>query len=212
MSNYRLTAENVTQIFGRRLIFKDINFDLESGDVLGLAGYNGSGKSTLAKIIIGIISPTKGKINHYDNGYLIPSEKLHNYIGFVSPYLILYDEFTAEENLQHFAKIRGIDYDAGKVKTLMEKFKIYDRRNDLLKAYSSGMKQRMKVIFSLLHSPKLLILDEPTSNLDIEGKEQVYEIIKEKTPEHLTIIASNEQTDLELCGDVLQLEEFKHNK
>jgi ABC-type multidrug transport system ATPase subunit len=211
MNNYQLTADKVTQIFGRRLIFNEINFNLKTGDVLGLAGHNGSGKSTLAKIIIGIISPTKGKIVHQENNEKIAAEKLHNYIGFVSPYLVLYDEFTAEENLQHFARIRGIDYDKEKVKNLMEKFKIYDRRNDLLKAYSSGMKQRMKVIFSLLHSPKLLILDEPTSNLDLEGKEQVYEIIKEKQHEHLTIIASNEQSDLDLCNNVLQLEEFKKN-
>lgn len=210
MSDYRIELKNVTKIFGRRLIFNKINFALESKTIYGLAGSNGSGKSTLSKIIAGIISPTRGEVEHTLNGKIIIPEKLHNYIGFVSPYLVMYDEFTAEENLIHFSKIRGINYDADRAKYLLEFFGIYNRRKDLLKAYSSGMKQRMKFVFAMQHKPNLLLLDEPTSNLDSIGKEKVYEAVKDYAKDNLVIIASNEESDLSLCREVIEIEKYKN--
>lgn len=212
MNKYTLKAENVTQIFGRRLIFENVDFKLESGNIYGLAGHNGSGKSTLSKIIAGIITPTKGKILHSLNDNVIIGEKLHNHMGYIAPYLVLYDEFTAEENFKHFAKIRGVEYNEEKVKHLLDEFNIYDRRKDLLKEYSSGMQQRVKFIFALQHSPQLLLLDEPTSNLDNVGKEKVYEIIKNENSKCLTIIASNEDSDLALCSEIIEIENYKRNK
>ncbi len=209
MNNYSLTLQNVTKIFGRRLVFKDINFELSSGTVYGISGRNGSGKSTLAKIIAGIISPTSGKIIHQFNGTEIKSEQLHDYIGFVSPYLFLYDEFSADENLYHFAKIRDAKINKQRTDELFELFSLNDRRNDLLKGYSSGMKQRMKFIFALQHSPKIILLDEPTSNLDNAGKEAVYNLVREEAENNLIIIASNEESDLELCSRIIDLENFK---
>lgn len=212
MNNFSLTLDNVTKIFGRRLIFDKINHSFESGKVYGLAGPNGSGKSTLSKIISGLLEPTHGKVIHELDGEKIIPEKLHNHLGFVSPYLVLYDEFTAEENLFHFSKIRGTEYDSERAKYLLEEFNIFNRRTDLLKAYSSGMKQRMKFIFALLHSPQLILLDEPTSNLDNAGKEKVYEIIKRESEKNLVIIASNEDSDLALCSDIVNIEDFKINE
>ncbi|MFC2133549.1 ATP-binding cassette domain-containing protein [Bacteroidota bacterium] len=212
MSNYNLKLENVTKTFGRRLIFKNLNFSLVSGNVYGIAGPNGSGKSTLAKILCGLITATSGKVIHQLDGKTLASEVLHNHIGFLSPYLFLYDEFSAEENLIYFARIRGHKYDNEKVDSLLTRFNLYNRRNDLMKEYSSGMKQRIKFLFSLLHSPELLILDEPTSNLDNEGKDKFYEIIKEQGKSNLVIIASNEESDLALCDEVIRLEQFKNEK
>ena len=211
MTEYQLSFQNVTKTFGRRLIFKNINHDFVSGNVYGFSGRNGSGKSTLIKIAAGIISPTKGKIIHKENGNTIIEEKLHHYIGFVSPYLVLYDEFTAEENLYHFSKIRGIEYNIEKAKYLLSEFGLYNRRNDYLKGFSSGMKQRMKFIFALLHDPQILFLDEPTSNLDNIGKDKVYEFIKSEGRDKLVIVASNEDSDLALCTDILDIESFKDN-
>ena len=209
MNKFSLTLKDVTKIFGRRLIFDKINYSFESGKVYGLAGQNGSGKSTLSKIISGLLEPTHGKVIHELDGKNIIPEKLHDHLGFVSPYLVLYDEFTAEENLFHFSQIRGTEYDSEKAKFLLEEFKIYNRRTDLLKGYSSGMKQRMKFIFALLHSPQLLLLDEPTSNLDNAGKEKVYEIIKRESKQNLVIVASNEDSDLALCSEIVNIEDFK---
>ncbi len=210
MSDYKIELKDVTKVFGRRLIFNKINFELLSGTVYGLAGSNGSGKSTLSKIIVGLLSPTSGKVIHTNGASEIIPEKLHDYIGFVSPYLVLYDEFTAEENLKHFSKIRGNAFDAERAKYLLEFFGIFDRRGDLLKAYSSGMKQRMKFIFAMLHSPPMLLLDEPTSNLDNEGKEKVYAAVREYSKENMVIIASNEDNDLALCSKVIEIERYKN--
>jgi heme exporter protein A len=209
MTNYSLSLNNVQKVFGRRLIFKNINLTLTTGRVYGLSGRNGSGKSTLAKIIAGIISTTSGKIEHTLNGKEIKPEKLHDHLGFVSPYLVLYDEFTALENLEFFTKIRGNKFDKDNAEKLLEDFQLGDRGNDELRGYSSGMKQRMKFIFALMHSPQLLILDEPTSNLDEAGKSIVYSTIKNKLSDNLVIIASNESSDLALCDEIIEIEKYK---
>ena len=95
MSKYSVEANELNKTFGRRLIFNCINFRYDENGVFGISGPNGSGKSTLVKIIAGLIYPTKGKIIHKNSGKEIIPEKLHNHIGFVSPYLVLYEEFTA---------------------------------------------------------------------------------------------------------------------
>jgi len=210
INNYKIKLENVTKTFGRRLIFRNINFEFYSGKVYGLAGRNGSGKSTLAKIIIGVAATTSGKIVHTVNEKIIIEEKLHEQIGFVSPYLVLYDEFSAYENLVHTLKIRGKLIDEEKINYWLNEFNLFDRRNDLLKGYSSGMKQRMKFIFALVHEPEFLLFDEPTSNLDNTGKEKVYQIIDEQLKNKCVIIASNEDNDLALCRETLKIEEFKN--
>jgi heme exporter protein A len=209
MDSYALSVKSLCKNFGRRLIFKDISFDLAEKGIFGIAGFNGSGKSTLVKIIAGIISPSSGELLHTINGKKIEPEHLHNYTGFVSPYLVLYDEFTAYENLEHFAKIRGVKLNTGRIEYLLKELKIYSRKDDFVKAYSSGMKQRLKFIFALMHSPQIIILDEPTSNLDEEGKSAVYRIIQNEAENNIVIIASNELTDLALCSEKLTLEEYK---
>ncbi|MCB0752412.1 MAG: ABC transporter ATP-binding protein [Ignavibacteriae bacterium] len=210
MTNYSLTFHDVTKTFGRRLIFKDINQNLTSGNIYGFSGRNGSGKSTLVKIAAGIISPTKGKVIHQNENKEIIPEKLHNKMGFVSPYLFLYNEFTAEENLIHISKIRGLKYNSENAEFLLNEFNLYDRKNDYLKGFSSGMLQRMKFIFALLHSPNILFFDEPTSNLDTAGKDKVYEIIENEGKKNLVIVATNEESDLALCSEILEIEKFKN--
>lgn len=208
MSHYSLTLQNLTKSFGRRLIFKDINAEFNSGNIYGFAGSNGSGKSTLAKIVAEVLSPTSGKVIHQLNNANIISEDLHKHIGFVSPYLVLYDEFSAEENLLHSLKIRGLNPDREIIKSFLDNFNLYDRRNDLLKGYSSGMKQRIKFIFALIHNPNLLIFDEPTSNLDTKGKDTVYKLIEDESKNKIIILASNEESDLELCKTTIHIEDY----
>lgn len=209
MTDYCLELASVKKFFGRRLIFNNINFKMDKPGVYGISGPNGSGKSTLVKIIAGIIGASQGRVIHKLADKEIIFEKLHNHIGFVSPYLVLYEEFSAYENLELFAKIRGINLDEQRVNYLLEKFLLLKRKDDLVKTYSSGMKQRLKFIFALMHSPELLILDEPTSNLDEEGKTSVYEIIKEEGLKNIVIVASNEKQDLSFCSEIIGLKNFK---
>lgn len=208
-NQYSIQCESISKNFGRRVIFKNLSFQFNANGIYGISGPNGSGKSTLIKIIAGINSPSTGKINHKDNQKEIIPEKLHNYLGFVSPYLVLYEEFSAWENLEQFAKIRDIEFNKGKIELLLNDFLLFDRKDDLVKTYSSGMKQRMKFIFALMHSPKLILLDEPTSNLDDEGKNTVYKIIKREAGENIVIVASNEKSDLALCSETIMIEKFK---
>jgi heme exporter protein A len=209
MSSYSIQSQKLSKLFGRRLIFKNINFSWSDTGIFGISGPNGSGKSTLVKIVAGLIAPSQGKIIHKNSdGEIIP-EKLHNHIGFVSPYLVLYEEFSAWENLKIFAKIRGITLNEEMVIKYLAKFLLENRKDDLVKTYSSGMKQRLKFIFALMHSPEVLIFDEPTSNLDEEGKKSVYEIAREEAKAKIVVIASNEVKDLELCDEILLLEKFK---
>lgn len=210
MIDYSVELDKIVKFFGRRLIFDSISFDFSSQNIYGISGPNGSGKSTLVKIIACLISATKGKVVHKSDGIILDQELLHNFIGFVSPYLFLYDEFTAEENLINFSNIRGLKFDKEYSDFLLNELNLYERRDDLVRGYSSGMKQRLKFAFALLHKPRLLIFDEPTSNLDNEGKEKVYRLINNEAKSNLVIIASNEDTDLKLCSRVINLEQFKN--
>jgi len=209
MSNYSIHSQNLSKLFGRRLIFKEINFNWSGSGIFGISGPNGSGKSTLVKIVAGLISASSGKIVHKNSEGEIIQELLHNHIGFVSPYLVLYEEFSAWENLQIFSKIRGVSFNEKLILFYLQQFLLDTRKDDLVKTYSSGMKQRLKFIFALMHSPEVLIFDEPTSNLDEEGKKVVYDIVIEEGKNKIVIVASNEVKDLELCNEVLLLEKFK---
>ncbi len=208
MINFSLQVNSLQKSFGRRLVFSGIDFSLDKPSVFGISGPNGSGKSTLIKILGGINSATRGHIIHRYEGKEIPSEKLHNHIGFVSPYLVLYDEFSAWENLNYFSAIRNVLFDKGKVENLLNQFLLLNRKDDLVKTYSSGMKQRLKFIFALMHSPQFIFLDEPTSNLDDEGKQTVYDLIKSESEKAIVVIASNEKNDLVYCNEVLDLNNY----
>ena len=212
MTDFSLQVHSLQKSFGRRLVFRGITIDVNKAGVFGISGPNGSGKSTLIKILAGVNSPTKGHVIHTCDGKVIIAEKLHNYIGFVSPYLVLYDEFSAWENLNYFSAIRNISFDKLKVENLLDQFLLLNRKDDLVKAYSSGMKQRLKFIFALMHSPQFIFLDEPTSNLDDEGKQTVYNLIKNESKKSIVIVASNEKNDLIHCSEVMDQESLKKIK
>lgn len=209
MTEVSLRVNSLQKSFGRRLVFSGISFSLDRPTVFGISGPNGSGKSTLIKILSGINSPSKGEVFHFADGKKINSDRLHNCIGFVSPYLVLYDEFSAWENLSYFSKIRQQAFDTDRVKKLLNDFLLLNRKDDLVKTYSSGMKQRLKFIFALAHNPNFIFLDEPTSNLDDEGKQTVYELIRSESKKAIVIVASNEKNDLAYCMEVLELNNYK---
>jgi heme exporter protein A len=208
---FQLEVNNIRKTFNRRVVFSKINFKLENGSALAIAGRNGSGKSTLVKIIAGVLSPSDGLVNMSINGNEIKAIDTFKHIGFVSPYLQLYDEFTAVENLDIFAMVRSLNIRRDFILDLLKRVNLYDRRDDYVRTYSSGMKQRLKYTFALLHQPELLILDEPRSNLDAEGISIVYEIIKEQKQKGATLIATNDAEDLRHCENVINLDDQKNN-
>ncbi|HTR80689.1 MAG TPA: ABC transporter ATP-binding protein [Bacteroidota bacterium] len=201
------SAKPLSKSFHRRLIFEDISFSLKERQSLAITGKNGSGKSTIAKIICGLLSPDKGSIQCSVAGKEISSEDLFNHIGFVSPYINLYDEFSGIENLVLIGNIRGIPVDKmSQADDLLKRFGLFDRRNDEVHGYSSGMKQRLKYAAALLHHPEILVLDEPTANLDAEGIGVVREAMRAQLQTGILIIATNDEDDLEFAGARIDLD------
>lgn len=196
----------IQKSFGNRKVLKDINFSIETPGSIGITGHNGSGKSTLMKILAQIIAPTKGKVTIKRDGNELPMERHAEVIKMVAPEMALYEMLTAYENLQFFAKLASVAMPRGEQDRLLDMVGLAGRGGDLVGAYSSGMKQRLKYAVALLAQPEILLLDEPTSNLDDEGKQIVIEIMRRQQSQRILIIATNEQEDLNRVASVIRLD------
>ncbi len=203
LTDIRLEAVNLTKKFDRKTIFENVNFELTKKSSVAITGRNGSGKSTLIKIIANLLTQSSGELNLFSDGKKVKKEIVYRYIGFVSPYLNLYDEFTGAENLKIASAIRGISGDNSD--SVLKQVGLFERRHDLLKIYSSGMKQRLKIAFSILHDPYILLLDEPTSNLDLEGVSVVDDIAGGYKKDRILIIATNDAHEKSLCDSEINL-------
>jgi heme exporter protein A len=200
-----IEVKSVYRYFGTRRILDNINLELSDYGAAVITGPNGSGKSTLIRIICGLLRPTSGQILLTDNGKIIAKEKHHKYISLVAPYLELYDQLSAHENILLFAKLYGIQNLNYKISALFEKLDLSGYEKEQVKTYSSGMKQRLKYIFALLSEPYILILDEPTSNLDENGIHLVNHIMEEQKKQKILIYATNDKHDLKYGDKIIEL-------
>jgi heme exporter protein A len=201
-----IRSENIKKTFNRRIVFDKVNFEISSKDGLGIIGKNGSGKTTLIKVIAGLFEPSAGKIKYYLKEKQVASDEIFKHIGYVAPYLNLYDEFTALENLIIFDKIRNLKNPPELYKKILEKVNLLERKDDYLRTFSSGMKQRLKFAFAIIGNPDILILDEPSTNLDPEGIKMMNIIIQEyRFDEKMVIIATNDAEDLTYCNYLIDL-------
>ncbi len=198
-----LEISNLRKDFDRRPVFKNLNFTLSNSNSLAITGRNGSGKSTLIKVLANTYSQTSGNVSFSIDNKLIERQYFYKHIGFVSPYLNLYDEFTGYENLRFVTNLRGLK--TGIIDEVLNQVGLFERRHDLVKIYSSGMKQRLKLAFSIIHKPLILMLDEPTSNLDAEGIRVVDNIAEEYKHERILIIATNDEHERSLCKSDINL-------
>lgn len=208
MAEPLLQAHTLRKAFNHRVIFYDVDFSLNSHEGLGIVGRNGAGKSTLAKIIAGVLTPSAGTIRYLLNKNPVEKNDLQDYIGFVAPYVQMYDEFSGWENLDLARRMRGKNIPDERLTLLLRRVNLFERKHHLVRTYSSGMKQRLKYAFALLHEPPALILDEPTSNLDAEGIQIVHEIMKEQIDRGILIVATNDADDLKYCTQRLDLDVF----
>jgi heme exporter protein A len=205
MVKFSVATKDIRKDFNRRVIFEHISFDLSRSESLSITGRNGSGKSTLAKILCGVLTPTAGSVLMTLEGAVIKSEQRRAHIGFVAPYLQLYDEFTGSENLLLAIRIRGIRRHDTEVDELLERVGLFNCRDDRVGTYSSWMKQRLKYAFALLHKPALLVLDEPMSNLDEAGIQVVKEVIEEQKKIGIVVVATNDAEEARMCRRNLDL-------
>lgn len=206
MNQITLTVSGLSKEFNRRMIFRNVSFTISTGEALALTGKNGSGKSTLIKILSGVLTPFKGNVVFTVNGARIGPDDIKSAIGLVSPYLQLYDEFTGLENLLVLSSIRSNgSIRAGRAEALLDRFGLAARQHDLVRGYSSGMKQRLKYAFALLHAPGVLLLDEPTSNLDAEGIDVVRQVVREQQKTGVLILATNDEDEAAWCSRRFQV-------
>ena len=207
MKIFNLKAENISKAFSRnKTIISNINLELTAGKIIGIAGPNGSGKTTFLKILCGILKPTSGKVELKIDNVLIKSEDYFQHFGYVAPYLNLYDEFTPLEHIKIMSGLTGTTLDLNKAKELLETFNLHKKKDDLIRTFSSGMKQRMKYILALQRETEILLFDEPMTNLDSAGVESIHEIIKKLTSAGAgVIIATNDERDKLLCHEIIDV-------
>ncbi|MGC8833736.1 MAG: heme ABC exporter ATP-binding protein CcmA [Armatimonadota bacterium] len=187
-----LEIQGISKAFGDRVLFKDLNLRIESGQCLVVTGRNGSGKTTLLRIIAGLVRPTRGRVLVSDDNGVMDRSRLRKNLGMVAPDLVLYDELTALENLMLFARLRGLSGGSEAARQILEKVGLCERAGDLVATFSSGMKQRLKYAFAVQHSPPVLLLDEPTSNLDEQGADMVRKVISEQKERGILVVATND--------------------
>lgn len=177
MANTVLELKNVSKSFGKRKVINDISLEVKEGEIYGFLGPNGSGKTTTIKMILRLIDLDSGTItvNGYDTKKQF--EKAMECIGAIVENPDMYKYMTGLENLKLHARIRNVD--EKRIDEVLELVELKDRARDKVGKYSLGMKQRLGLALTLLHKPKVLILDEPTNGLDPAGIKKLRDILKE---------------------------------
>lgn len=201
-----LSVSSVSKSFSGKPVLHTVSFEAEALDVIGIAGRNGSGKSTLVKIVCGLLSPNSGSVTFAIEGKNVDPDTYYRHIGFVAPYLALYDEFSPRELLRITAKLRNIPWNDHDTKALIERCGLSRHIDETIHGFSSGMMQRMRLATALQHEPALLALDEPTTNLDEHGVAIVRDIVEKHKQQGIVLLATNNAAELEWCTKVINVE------
>jgi len=202
---YTLKVENLSKRFGSRRVFSDLSFELATGQSLSITGRNGSGKTTLLMLLLGLHHATRGRVDFLREGETLSESSVRRGTALVAPYLNLYDQLTGEENLVFFATLSGINLTGKRIDELLAAVGLEGRGVDPVGAYSSGMKQRLKYAVALLKEPAFLFLDEPTSNLDADGKAFVRRFVETRKQDSVVVLATNEEEDYSLTDGLIRL-------
>lgn len=206
MGGLRLEFSGITKRFGPRVVLHGVSGQASSGQVLVVTGPNGSGKSTLLNILAGLLRPTKGQIRYWDNGNELPREQWHRILGVCAPDMAVYEELSALENLAFLARLRGLEVDAGGLRELLLDLGL--AAADLSRPvghFSSGMMQRVKLAQALVHRPGVLLLDEPSSNLDAKGHRRLAELVQQLRDRTAVVVATNDPREVAWGDEVLEL-------
>lgn len=203
----RLT--NIGKRFKREWIFKKIDFQLKSDTICGIIGPNGSGKSTLLKLIAQAELASEGKIFFSANQESIPAEKAFEYISIATPYTDLPEQLTLDEFLTFHFKFSPLKEGYHK-KSFISDLYLSNAINKQIAHFSSGMKQRLKLGLALLSQKPLVILDEPTSNLDDQGIAFYQMLLKKNHKGRIILIGSNEEKkELFMADETLNIADYK---
>jgi len=197
----RVEFAGIAKRYGNRSVLTGLSGALVPGTVTAVVGPNGSGKSTFLNILSGLIRPTRGEVRYRGDGADLERQHWLALLGVAAPDMAVYEELTAIENLRFFARVRGLTHDDGHLAALLEDVGL--ARRELARpvaTYSSGMKQRVKLAQAIVHEPAVLLLDEPSSNLDEAGHRMVANLVARFRLRAAVAVATNDPREM-VWGD-----------
>ena len=185
-----IQVTNLSKSFDQLQAVRNLSFSIKKGEVFGLLGPNGAGKSTTINMMSTILSGDEGVILIDGNDIKQSPNICKTLIGVVPQEISLYDEFTAYENLFFWGELYQIPARELKKRiiTILELIGLSDRKNDLIKNYSGGMKRRINIASAILHNPKILFMDEPTVGVDPQSRNRIFEIVENLNKQGMTIV------------------------
>lgn len=196
----QVRAQGLTHRYGRRTTGVDgLAFAFEGPGVVAVTGPNGSGKSTLLRILAGLLRPTSGTCTIHWDGRELGNPERRRAVGLAAPELEFYEEFSGMENLCFAGECRRLADPAEAARAALDRVGLSNRARDRVAAYSSGMKQRLRLAFALLHQPVLLLLDEPSGHLDEAGHAAVCTLVRRHAEHGLVVLATNDPREVQLA-------------
>ncbi|MCQ4336549.1 MAG: ATP-binding cassette domain-containing protein [Sulfolobales archaeon] len=172
-----ILLENVTKKFGDFTAVDGLSFHVDEGEIFGLLGPNGAGKTTTIKMITGLLRPTSGRIEVLGMDVTKETMRVKERLGWVSSEVILDDDLTAMQNLWIQAKLYGVKNWRERAENLLRFFGLEGFKNSKVKGFSTGMRKKLEIAMALLHSPEIILMDEPTVGLDVVSRKAVWEVI-----------------------------------
>lgn len=203
----KILAEHVAKKFRQELVIKQFNYTFHSGNSYALTGPNGSGKSTLLKLLSQFSLPTSGHIHYHQQDAPISSDDAFQYVAFVAPYTDLIEEFSPSELIEFLRKSTFLPNHFN-IEAFEEFSELRTSRSKIIKNFSSGMRQKVKLSLAMASQRPILFLDEPTSNLDETAKAWFEKKLKTQQ-EKLIILASNEPEEIKQCTHTLSILDYK---
>lgn len=205
-----ITLKDIGRRYNQEWIFRHLDYGFESGKSYAILGQNGSGKSTLLKVISGSLSTSEGELTYQEGQHLIAIDQIYQKLAIAAPYVELIEEFTLRELFDFHFKFKKYltGFDKERVLKLVGLEHAFDKQ---IKYFSSGMRQRVKLVLACCSEANLVLLDEPTSNLDSAGEQWYLDLIDcTKVANRLFIICSNQKKEYEFCDETISITHFKN--
>ncbi|MBK9209924.1 MAG: ABC transporter ATP-binding protein [Anaerolineales bacterium] len=209
MTESVIVVENLTRRFGDFVAVDHINFEVKAGEVVGYLGPNGSGKTTTIRMLLGLLKPSDGKATVLGYDVFKQSEEIRMRVGYMSQKFAIYDDLTTLENLTFYGGVYGIN-DKARILHTLELVGLNGHENTLTRDLSTGWRQRLSLGIALVHEPKLLFLDEPTSGVDPTARRAFWDLIYQLAEGGVTILVTTHYMDeAEYCERVAVMRDGK---
>jgi len=208
-----LKISHLSKSFDSVQAVDDVSLEVNKGEIFGFLGPNGAGKTTTISMIAGLLTPDSGTIQIDSKDIRTSPQEIRSLMGVVPQDMAFYEELTAKENLRFWGQLQGMsgkDLDQ-KIQYYLDKIGLKGRENEPLKKYSGGMKRRINLIIGLIHSPRLLLLDEPTIGIDVQTKMNILDLIREASSQGTTAVYTthNLMEAEELCDRIAIMDKGK---